>query len=412
MLTLALPHTGSRAQILRYAQRYELQYRPRRIFVLRHGESEGNIDKTLFERLPDYEHSLTSKGREQAREAGRKLAALIRDESVYFQVSPYRRTRETLKEILRSFVDVEECGSPIMRRRDGRLPPKFLGGEADAEVDVVCPSPLCGDCDANKSPAGHATDKKDARPTTAKHAETEEKEGALDGGVGGGDSFHHRSRSLRFSEAQGENGVGHASGKGDGEAEAEGDICYLRCRSESLCNMLETRKQDIFVWPHTARYKVREDARLREQEFGNFQDPDQMRRSLKDRSMYGPFWYRFEHGESGGDVWDRVSDWWASMFRDMTRLSVENYVIVTHGITQRCLCMYYFKWSVEEFQKIMNPDNCEIWELRLGANHKYHLVSPVVCRNGCPVADHMRDPPPSFFPEHKSNCPTQFENSV
>jgi broad specificity phosphatase PhoE len=388
--------------------------------VLRHGESEGNIDKTLFERLPDYEHSLTPKGRAQAREAGRKLAAMIGDESVYFQVSPYRRTRETLKEILRSFVDVEECCSPIMRSRDGRAlpargegavgagqsgpPHKFLGEEADAEVDVVCSplggvcSPLGGVCDANKSPAGHATDKTDTRPTEE--------------GGGGSLHFQHRSRSLRFSETQRENGVGHASERGDGEAEGDGEICYLRCRSESLCNMLETRKQDIFVWPHTARYKVREDARLREQEFGNFQDPDQMRRSLKDRSMYGPFWYRFEHGESGGDVWDRVSDWWASMFRDMTRLSVKNYVIVTHGITQRCLCMYYFKWSVEEFQKIMNPDNCEIWELRLGANYKYHLISDVVCRNGCPVADHMRDPPPSFFPEHKSNCPTQFENSV
>ena len=34
-------------QIWRYAQKYELRCRPKRIFLLRHGESEGNIDKTV-----------------------------------------------------------------------------------------------------------------------------------------------------------------------------------------------------------------------------------------------------------------------------------------------------------------------------------------------------------------------------
>jgi phosphohistidine phosphatase SixA len=51
------------------------------------------------------------------REAGRKLAAMIGDESVYFQVSPYRRARETLKEILLS-------SAPI-----NRMPGKFKDKE-------------------------------------------------------------------------------------------------------------------------------------------------------------------------------------------------------------------------------------------------------------------------------------------
>ena len=34
-------------QIWRYAQKFELRCRPKRIFLLRHGESEGNIDKTV-----------------------------------------------------------------------------------------------------------------------------------------------------------------------------------------------------------------------------------------------------------------------------------------------------------------------------------------------------------------------------
>ena len=170
------------------------------------------------------------------------------------------------------------------------------------------------------------------------------------------------------------------------KGEEGSNLCYLRCRSYSLQNMLQAEDEDVFVWPNSSRLKVREDARLREQEFGNFQNPGTISQAMRDRHLYGPFWYRFEHGESGGDVWDRISDWWASMFRDMSRLQVRNYVIVTHGITQRCLCMYYFKWSVEEFNRIVNPDNCEIWELQRGADFKYHLASPVRCRNGCPGA--------------------------
>jgi broad specificity phosphatase PhoE len=51
------------------------------------------------------------------------------------------------------------------------------------------------------------------------------------------------------------------------------------------------------------------------------------------------FRYRFHHGESGGDVWDRVSDWWASAFREFSRHRYDNYVIVTHGLTMRCIFM-------------------------------------------------------------------------
>jgi broad specificity phosphatase PhoE len=47
-----------------FADKYQ-NLRPKRIFVLRHGQSEGNVDTTLFERLPDYDHSLTSLGRLQ-----------------------------------------------------------------------------------------------------------------------------------------------------------------------------------------------------------------------------------------------------------------------------------------------------------------------------------------------------------
>lgn len=64
-----------------------------RIILIRHGECHGNRDLEQFATVPDYTIELTEKGMEQAREAGAKLKTLVGDESVYFYISPFWRTR-------------------------------------------------------------------------------------------------------------------------------------------------------------------------------------------------------------------------------------------------------------------------------------------------------------------------------
>lgn len=46
--------------------------RPRRIVLVRHGESIGNVDDTVYEREPDHALALTDRGRAQAEETGKK----------------------------------------------------------------------------------------------------------------------------------------------------------------------------------------------------------------------------------------------------------------------------------------------------------------------------------------------------
>jgi len=68
------------------------------IYLVRHGESQANVDKTLHLKLPDHEIALSSRGQEQAKEAGRNLSKeLVRNipSSITLWNSPYRRTRET-----------------------------------------------------------------------------------------------------------------------------------------------------------------------------------------------------------------------------------------------------------------------------------------------------------------------------
>jgi broad specificity phosphatase PhoE len=69
------------------------------------------IYKRAYTTTADWRIPLTNKGREQARLAGQKVDALLHQDSngnqlqekskVYFYVSPYLRTRQTLREILR-----------------------------------------------------------------------------------------------------------------------------------------------------------------------------------------------------------------------------------------------------------------------------------------------------------------------
>lgn len=71
---------------------------PKRIILIRHGESEANVDKYMFGRVPDYTIELTEKGREQAEEAGKRLKEVVGEESVYFYVSLFGVHAPPLKE--------------------------------------------------------------------------------------------------------------------------------------------------------------------------------------------------------------------------------------------------------------------------------------------------------------------------
>jgi hypothetical protein len=76
---------------------------PRRLILIRHGESEGNVDQEIYKTKADNALHLTNAGWKQAIGAGARLKEVIGDESVYFIVSPYVRTRETFNGLAKSF---------------------------------------------------------------------------------------------------------------------------------------------------------------------------------------------------------------------------------------------------------------------------------------------------------------------
>ncbi|KAK7397241.1 hypothetical protein VNO78_18408 [Psophocarpus tetragonolobus] len=214
---------------------------PKRIILVRHGESQGNLDPGTYDTTPDPKIQLTQQGISQSRLAGARLRHLLSGDGspnwrVYFYVSPYSRTRSTLREIGRSF---------------------------------------------------------------------------------------SRNRVIG----------------------------------------------------------VREECRIREQDFGNFQVQDRMPLIKETRQRFGRFFFRFPDGESAADVFDRVSSFLESLWRDvdMNRLNHDpsndlNLIIVSHGLASRVFLMKWFKWTVEQFELLNNIGNCEFRVIQLGSGGEYSLA--------------------------------------
>lgn len=214
---------------------------PKRLIMIRHGQSEGNVNEKIYSVKPDNALRLTGLGWEQARMAGQTLKNEIigKDEPIHFILSPYVRTAETLHGLLSAWSDPDEEFSHIM----------------DEEV----------------------------------------------------------------------------------------------------------RKRAWYDCLHS-KHKIswHEDPRIREQDFGNYQNPDAINQAKKERMRFGAFYYRFPNGESASDVYDRVSTFLDSLWRSFFSHRHTNYVIVTHGISIRVLLSRYFRYTIDQFHTLANPKNCEM----------------------------------------------------
>lgn len=121
--------------------------------------------------------------------------------------------------------------------------------------------------------------------------------------------------------------------------------------------------------------KYKEDPRLREQDWGNFYTEDEARLKYEDRKRHSYFFYRIENGESGADVYDRISTFLETLYRDFSQDNwTDSLVISTHGITALVFLMRYFHWSYEQYEEAEKFFNCGFVVLELDEeSERYHL---------------------------------------
>jgi len=90
--------------------------KPDRIFLLRHGQSQGNENRNIYKETPDYAIQLTDKGKKQAQDVALKIRDIVKESSIQYYVSPYWRTRQT-------YIELDSCLHPKIKNyyEDPRL---------------------------------------------------------------------------------------------------------------------------------------------------------------------------------------------------------------------------------------------------------------------------------------------------
>ncbi|TMW66963.1 hypothetical protein Poli38472_012079 [Pythium oligandrum] len=165
---------------------------------------------------------------------------------------------------------------------------------------------------------------------------------------------------------------------------------------------IETFQGITKAWGDEARsIPWTEEPRIREQDFGNFQEPLKIRECKAQRRRFGSFFYRFPSGESPADVYDRISSFLESLYRMFDKMSEENYVLVTHGVAIRVILTRYFKYRVSEFEQLENFHNGEFVVLEYNeCKHRYELsktVHNIVTMDDCgDVVDVQTEESPSL----------------
>uniref|UniRef100_A0A7S4P656 Phosphoglycerate mutase n=2 Tax=Guillardia theta TaxID=55529 RepID=A0A7S4P656_GUITH len=81
--------------------------RPKRIILVRHGESEGNTQEILYTQIPDWKIALNPRGLRQAWDAGTKIKEIVKEEPVYVYHSPYQRAVQTCRQLIQA-LDYEQ----------------------------------------------------------------------------------------------------------------------------------------------------------------------------------------------------------------------------------------------------------------------------------------------------------------
>ncbi|GAA2680672.1 MULTISPECIES: histidine phosphatase family protein [Actinosynnema] len=105
--------------------------------------------------------------------------------------------------------------------------------------------------------------------------------------------------------------------------------------------------------------RVVAEPRLREQDWGNLQDPVQQEVLKHQRHAFGHFFFRLPNGESGADVDDRVAAFLDGLeARARAGGHPGTSLVVSHGLTIRLLCRRLFGWSVELFESLSNLETC------------------------------------------------------
>lgn len=104
-----------------------------KLYLIRHGQSIANLDKTVYFEEFDHNISLSEQGRTQAKELGQMLSAPLFGKEIVMYVSPYNRTVETaalISEGLKNTSIKSVIYNPIIREHEWAMVDNISQAEA------------------------------------------------------------------------------------------------------------------------------------------------------------------------------------------------------------------------------------------------------------------------------------------
>lgn len=128
---------------------------------------------------------------------------------------------------------------------------------------------------------------------------------------------------------------------------------FLRTRQTAF-HMLSSVYDDVKAINDINNYS-QEEVRIREVDVGTGKFPG----AERERGAYGWFYWRFPNGETPCEVYDRA----ASFFEHAASKALmekKDLLLISHGMTIRALIMRALNLTVEDFNSMRNPDNCQL----------------------------------------------------
>jgi broad specificity phosphatase PhoE len=135
----------------------------------------------------------------------------------------------------------------------------------------------------------------------------------------------------------------------------------VRTFSDSLVEII----QGNFITYHAEGLKAYEKQNKKELDYWKIQNKDQR----------GTFFSKRPIGESYFDVTNRLQHEIMNS-KQIAKLEDTLFVIVAHGAVNRCFAKSALFKSIEWFNTIKNPKNCDVWELDYSENKLNQLFTP------------------------------------
>lgn len=300
--------------------------RPRLIVLIRHGESESNRDKTINEVTPNHLISLTPYGKKQANYAGVRLLQLLN-------------------------LDNDDIISALDKKY------ALDGSHKSLELKDYHPKKDTKDTNI----IFYTSPYKRTRQTLKGVLDVIDEYNELTNGI-------HMCEDLRYNPSGKQK---HAVWPND----LENSGVYENDESTHCTDGPEESAKYL-------RYRIIDEPRLREQDFGNYQEVSSMQDVMKKRKTYGHFFFRFPEGESAADVYDRVASFQDTLYRHFQFKSRSTgrdvVVLVTHGIYSRVFLMKWFRWTYEEFESFTNVPNGSLMVMELDETLNKYILRTVL----------------------------------